>query len=223
MTLVGCGVQTVRARVARLGCGLGRMRRRWQGRTPSTRFHLVTAGVLVSMTMASVAHGQTTHAPTLEIAAGYQSLQRDDPPAERGWFVSAARPLGEHFSVTGEFGTVAYRDAVPEYVDEGRLYTYLAGVRYAFPVARVKPFVQVLAGAATGEVQQELLSSGVTASSFARTRHFGALQAGGGMDVRITRRIAARVAANAFTRYAGGVSLTRFRFTTGVVFGIGNP
>ena len=178
--------------------------------------------ILAITVMASVAEGQTNHMPSVEIAAGYQSLQRDRTPEFRGWFVSAARPLGDHFAVVGEFADVSFREASLEYVDEGSWYTYLAGVRYAFPVARVMPFVQVLGGIATGTVQQEAMLPGDPAHSFALTRHFGALQAGAGMDIRITRHIAARVAANAFTRYDGGEALTRFRFATGVVFGIGN-
>ena len=63
---------------------------------------------------------------------------------------------------------------------------------------------------------------GVPTSSFALTRHAGALQFGAGTDIRITRRIAARVLVNAFTDYYDGGALTRFRFTTGAVFGIGN-
>ena len=182
----------------------------------------VATVLFVTMPMASVALGQTTYTPTLEIAAGYQSLQRDSPPEYRGWFVSAARPLTARFSIVGEFADVSFRDVRTVFVSSGQYYTYLAGIRYAFPAPRVRPFVQVLAGAVTGESQSYFMRSGVRTSSFANTRHTGVLQPGAGMDIPITQHLAARVAAHAFTLYDDGASLTRFRFAIGVVFGFGN-
>ena len=168
--------------------------------------------------------GQTPYAPALEIAGGYQGVQT----GRHGWFASAARPLGDRFAIVVEFADASYRSAGgvsrktgPWFAEDSHRYTYLGGVRYAFSDARVTPFVQALAGASTTSIRQELLYPGERDRRFTSTWHSGVHQVGAGVDISITKRIAARVTASALTVHRHG-PYTRFKLTAGVVIGIGH-
>lgn len=162
-------------------------------------------------------------APSFEVAGGYQgftSLPR--LPFPRGWFVSVGRPLNERVTVVGEVADAYFRDVTPSiFVDEKHWYTYMAGVRYAWPGQRVVPFVQALGGAGTFTSRQEALYE-MPPHVRTRTERYVAHQLAGGVDVPITRRTAARFAASSLTLYQGGVSGTILRYSTGLVVRIGS-
>ena len=166
---------------------------------------------------------QAPGAPSFEVAGGYQGFTGlSRLPFPRGWFVSVGRPLNERVTVVGEVADAYFRDVTPTiFVDEEHWYTYMAGVRYAWPGQRVVPFVQALGGAGSFTSREEALYE-MSPRVQTRTERYLAHQLTGGVDVRITRRTAARFAATSLTLYQGGVSGTVLRYSTGLVVRIGN-
>lgn len=187
------------------------------GRTTRFRF---AAGTVLKVPPPSDA--QVLDAPSTEVALGYQgftNLRRR--PFPRGWFVSVGRSLDERVTVVGEVADAYYRDVTPMiFVDEQHWYTYLAGVRYAWPVQRVVPFAQALGGAAVLSSREEALYEEPP-----RTRtysySYGALQLTGGVDILVTRHVAARFAASSLILFRDYVGANVLRFSTGVVVRFG--
>ena len=100
------------------------------------------------------------------------------------------------------------------YVEEHQWYTFAGGVRFAWRRPRVTSFMDALVGAHV--VNQRFQRTTYSESN-------GLIQYGGGADIRITRRIAARVAAKLLVVVdgSGGGVAARLRLTAGVVVGIG--
>lgn len=184
-----------------------------------TRFRFAAGAVLK---VPPPSDAQALGAPSTEVALGYQGLANlRRRPFPRGWFVSLGRSLNERVTVVGEVADAYYRDVTPMiFVDEQHWYTYLAGVRYAWPGQRVIPFAQALGGVAVLSSREEALYEEPP-----RTRtysySYGALQLTGGVDLLVTRRIAARFAASSLTLFRDRVGANVLRFSTGVVFRIG--
>ena len=186
----------------------------------ATRFRFV-AGAVLRVPPPPDAHALDV--PSVEVAGGYQgftSLSR--LPFPRGWFVSVGRPLNKRVTVVGEVADAYFRDVTPMiFVDEKHYRTYLAGVRYAWPGQRVVPFVQALGGAGAFSSREEALYE-EPPRTIAFSERYAAHQLTGGVDLQITKRIAARIAASSLTLYQGFYGGSILRFSTGVAVGIGS-
>lgn len=186
----------------------------------ATRFRFVAGAVLKVL---SPHDAEVRDAPLVEVAVGYQgftSLSR--PPSPRGWFVSVGHPLNERVTVVGEVADAYFRDVTPMiFVDEQHYHTYLAGVRYAWPGQRVIPFVQALGGAGAFSSREEGLYE-EPPRILAYSERYVAHQLTGGVDLQITKRVAARIAASSLTLYQGFYGGNVLRFSTGVAVGIGS-
>ena len=182
----------------------------------STRRFRFAAGAVLRVPPPSDA--SAFDAPVVEVAAGYQGFDVSRLPVPRGWFVSVGRPVNERVTVVGEIAAVYFRDVTPMIlVDERHWYTYLAGVRYAWPGQRVVPFVQALGGT----LVFSLLREEALYEEPPRTLNFGdrylAYQLSGGVDILITRHLAARFSAKRLT--ADGEDA--LQFSTGIVVRLG--
>ena len=193
-------------------CGRHQRSGRRQGRAVGW---LGTITVLLGVVgMASSAEAQSVETPALEIAVDYQNFQRDSVYWFHGWVVSAARPVNDYLTIVGEVGDARSRE---EYTLYGEFYphvaeyqwsTFAGGVRFAWRRPRVTTFMDALVGAAMIEASRTKETNGL-------------IQYGGGADIRITRRIAARVAAKLLLVVESSAAAARLRFTAGVVMGIG--
>ena len=193
-------------------CGRHQRSGRRQGRAVGW---LGTITVLLGVVgMASSAEAQSVETPALEIAVDYQNFQRDSVYWFHGWVVSAARPVNDYLAIVGEVGDARSReeyylyDEFYPYVAEYQWSTFAGGVRFAWRRPRVTTFMDALVGAAM-----------IGTSATEETN--GLIQYGGGADIRITGRVAARVAAKVLVVVDSSGAGARLRLTAGVVVGIG--
>ena len=160
----------------------------------------------VALLPARPAHAQST--PLGDVAVSYSFLrfvEGDGLNLSAGWLVSVSRRIGPVFSVVGE-AAGNYRS------DEGdwlMVHSFMGGVR-ASPRSRagVRPFAQLLVGAAA-------------ASCCGESDTKPAVEPGGGLDVPIGERTAARIGVSFPFVFDEGDVTKLFRFQAGVVFRIG--
>ncbi len=167
---------------------------------------------------------QENYAPKAEIFGGYQymhmgsdtSLGSTGGQAFNGWNVAAEGNFGKYFGVEGDFsGAYAKISGVSTHV-----YTYTGGPVVFAELERIKPFAHVLfGGTSTGASE-----SGVSISLGGYT-----VMAGGGVDAKVNRSLAIRVAQVDWLYYhfnsktISGVAIPEFsgsnnvRISTGVV------
>jgi len=163
--------------------------------------------------------------PRAEIFGGYQYLHIGSDTSLgstgggqgfNGWDVSAQGNFSKFFGVEGDFsGTYAKIDGVSTHV-----YTYAGGPVVFAEMDRVKPFAHVLFGGTSLGASE----SGVSVSLGGYT-----VMAGGGVDAKINRALAVRVAQVDWLYYhlnsktISGVTFPEFsgksnvRISTGVV------
>jgi opacity protein-like surface antigen len=158
-------------------------------------------------------------APAGEVAGGYVFM-RDfeiDTNFPLGWFASAGVNLSEMFTVVGEVsGSYATIDLFGTDVD-ANVHTFMGGARFVRRMDRVTPFAQVLVGLARAGGGVDFL--GVQISD--AVTDF-AIQPGGGVDVRLTERLSARVGADYRRIFSEDADGSELRFTGGIVVGFGS-
>ena len=191
----------------------------YRGSGKTTRFRFA-AGAVVKVPPPSDAYA--FDAPFVEVAAGYQSFTNVRRlPTPRGWFVSVGGPVNERVTVVGEIADAYSRNVRPMiFVGEQHWYTYLGGVRYAWPGQRAVPFVQALGGAGVLSTREEALYEEPPRAHRYGSHHL-AYELSGGVDILVVRRLAARFSAERLTLYEDGVGVGFLRFSTGVVVRIG--
>ena len=195
--------------------GLQRGKRGWQ------QGIVVLLGLLC---MASSAEAQSIDTPALEIAVGYQNLHGEWNRSLNGWVVSAGRPVNDRLSLVGEVGIARLRYSDVNFVQEGQLLTYVGGVRFAWRRPRVAWFVNVLVGGMHSHEQQQHRLFLDEPLRFFRpsTERLGVIQLGGGVDIRLATRVAARITAETLSAFGyQGAGFVGGRVTTGIVVGIG--
>ena len=125
-----------------------------------------------------------------------------------GWLVSFSAPVAPLTAVVAEVAG-NYRRGLPYGEDDDwlTLHTFMAGARVSGR-GRVRPFAQFLVGAARGAW------AGDSEARFA-------IEPGGGVDVALGTRTAARVGVGLPIVYPGEGTFKMFRFHAGVVFALG--
>jgi outer membrane immunogenic protein len=151
--------------------------------------------ILVILVVAGIAaefRADAQAPPRSEVALTYDWTRSNAPPNGCGCFSlnggsgSFAFRFSEDFSVVGAIGAGTAGN-VNGSGQELTITDFLAGARFEpHPLSRVQPFGELLFGAAhaSGSLSPNQLGIG-SSSAFA-------LQPGGGIDVKITRRIAVR-------------------------------
>lgn len=164
-----------------------------------------------------------------DIAGGGYSFVRDYLVEENfplGWFASGARRLFDWLDVVGEIaGTYKQREVTFEgdtFSTNTRQHSYLGGVRHTRQMGGVIPFGQLLVG-----VTRETGGVSVFRQSIATPQTKLTLQPGGGIDVPLTDRLSARLAADYRRIFAERQNTdqehdNQLRIAAGVVVGFGS-
>jgi opacity protein-like surface antigen len=184
--------------------------------------------------------------PRIEVSGGYQFLNisadlesidtgdlpvRDvDQSLPTGWYIDLAGNLTRHFGVVFEAGgnyksieeSVTFAGIAASATADLSVHEFMGGVRYnsrANPT--VIPFGQFLVGAVNGSAKVTASGSvtGLPGFSFSGEASGTdlALQAGGGMQLRLTDKFGVRVGADYLHILADEGGVNAFRFAAGVV------
>jgi hypothetical protein len=201
--------------------------------------HLTVAALGVALPVAA----QT---PRIEVSGGYQFLNvsadlesidtgdlpvRDvDQSLPTGWYIDLAGNLNRHFGVVFQAGgnyksvseSATFAGVNASATADLRVHEFMGGVRYnsrANPT--VVPFGQFLVGAINGSAKVTASGSvtGLPGFSFSGEASGTdlALQAGGGMQLRLTDKFGVRVGADYLHILADESGVNAFRFAAGVV------
>ena len=178
-----------------------------------------TIGALLLVVFAQPAGAQVSH-PTADVFAGYSLFPAagDDFPrgTSHGVQVTAAVHLNRWFGVIGDMGAQfsTNRDLGPNFsgqVAHTRVVELLVGPRFTARSDRADVFVHGLFGTSRGDAGpgfEGFSDSGVT---------FGG---GGGVDIRLTRRLAVRAGFDLMGSFADIVDVNS-RFSAGLVVNLG--
>ena len=166
-------------------------------------------------------------AQKVEVFGGYQfqHLGGDGGSVNvpEGWEASLTGFFNKHIGVTGDFSGGYKSETVNEDGVTGsasaHLYTYTGGPVVAFHEGPINPFVHALFGGFTiGGNASGCVTGGNCESVSASTNGF-AMMFGGGVDAKLNKAIAIRVAQFDWIYYhANGGSLNQnYRFSSGIV------
>jgi opacity protein-like surface antigen len=201
---------------------------------------------LLTVAALGVALPVAAQTPRVEVSGGYQFLNvsadlesidtgdlpvRDvDQSLPTGWYIDLAGNLNRHFGVVFEaggnyksisesatFGGIAASASVDLKVHE-----FMGGVRYSSRAnPTVVPFGQFLIGAINGSAKVTASGSVTGSPGFSFSGEASgtdiALQAGGGMQLRLTDKFGVRVGADYLHILADEGGVNAFRFAAGVV------
>lgn len=166
--------------------------------------------------------------PAADIGGGYSFIRdyRVEENLPLGWFASGAYNITDWLAAVGEIGGSYKSDDFTVDSDtfstNTRLHTFLGGARHSRRLKGTTPFAQVLVGVAreTGGVT-------IFRQSIATPQTKLALQPGGGIDIPVTDRISARLAADYRRIFARRENTEErdnheVRFAVGLVVGFGS-
>jgi Outer membrane protein beta-barrel domain len=201
---------------------------------------------LLTVAALGVALPVTAQTPKIEVSGGYQFLNvsadlesidtgdlpvRDvDQSLPTGWYIDLAANLNRHYGVVFQAGgnyksvseSATFAGVNASATADLRVHEFMGGVRYnsrANPT--VVPFGQFLVGAINGSAKVTASGSvtGLPGFSFSGEASGTdlALQAGGGMQLRLTDKFGVRVGADYLHILADESGVNAFRFAAGVV------
>lgn len=195
----------------------------------------VRALLCIAMLFGYSTSSHAQNAPTAEFSAGWRLLNLPDVPTSGsqtfplGWYVDVAGNLTPMFAVVGEVGgnyksfdetTTLFGTTFNIDVDFD-VHTFMGGVRFnARQNPAFTPYVQALFGLAhgTGHVKGRMTVAGTTSTTVDQSVSDSdfAFDADGGINVRLSDALAARLSAG-YLRIGGGDGGNAFRFGAGVV------
>lgn len=176
---------------------------------------LISAALVASFV--SMSHAQSDESRA-EFFAGYSLLRTDvstedfrnfgdsnDEPFKNlnGFNVAATGYVTERFGITGDFSAHFKNETLPFFFPavvgaptsaegKARSLSFLGGPQVRFTNStRVTPFVRALAGVQNNRIETEFIG-GTTPTNFDVTSTDFALALGGGLDVRVSPRVAIR-------------------------------
>ena len=184
--------------------------------------------------------------PRIEVSGGYQFLnisadlegidtgdipvRNVDQSLPAGWYVDLAGNLNRHFGVVfamgGNYKSVTESATLGGFTASGsvdlKVHEFMGGVRYSSRAnPTVVPFAQFLVGAINASAKVTASAGGGGSPGFSFSDEASgtdvALQAGGGMQVRVADNFAVRVGAD-YIRILAVEGVNAFRFGAGVVF-----
>jgi hypothetical protein len=156
----------------------------------------------------------------IEVAGGYTSLSGGSlvDTSGGGWFGSAAWALTEWLALAGEAGGNSAHQTIDFLDIEADFTALLGGAKLTVSAGRLAVFAQVLAGT------ERIVTRVTTVFPFASAGDFeeahAVLQAGGGVDVRLGRGLAVRLALD-YRRVLAPQDLNHARFLAGGAYGFG--
>jgi opacity protein-like surface antigen len=149
--------------------------------------------------------------PRADLFGGYSYL-RSDGESLHGWMGALAWNLTDHIALVGE---LAGHYGTSEGIDV-KDFSYLAGPRFSLRFSGATPFVYAVAG---GVRTTGTLNVGAVSISESDTDFGGA--AGGGVDFRITDKLAVRAQADYLLIRSGGETSGDPRLSAGIVYWFG--
>jgi opacity protein-like surface antigen len=184
--------------------------------------------------------------PKIEVSGGYQFLNvsadlesidtgdlpvRDvDQSLPTGWYIDLAGNLNRHFGVVFEAGgnyksvseSATFAGIAASASVDLKVHEFMGGVRYSSRAnPTVVPFGQFLIGAINGSAKVTASGSVTGSPGFSFSGEASgtdiALQAGGGMQLRLTDKFGVRVGADYLHILADEGGVNAFRFAAGVV------
>jgi len=195
----------------------------------------VRALLCIAMLFGYSTSSHAQNVPAGEFSAGWRLLNLPDVPPSGsqtfplGWYVDVAGNLTPIFAVVGEVGgnyksfdetTTLFGTTFNIDVDFD-VHTFMGGVRFnARQKPAFTPYVQALFGLAhgTGHVKGRVTVAGTTSTTVDQSVSDSdfAFDADGGVNVRLSDALAARVSAG-YLRVGGSDGGNAFRFGAGVV------
>lgn len=137
---------------------------------------------LILVTSLAAMAQDKTEVPRVELFGGYANGL-----SSHGWNASAAFNVNKWFGVVADFGGQYVNTREVDFQEKIKSHTFLIGPQISFRVKRVTPFVRVMAGGAS--VNTVAVESGQT---FTFAENSFVMAAGGGLDVRVNKRVAIR-------------------------------
>jgi len=206
----------------------------------------IIRSLLLTVAALGAALPAAAQTPRIEVSGGYQflnvsadleSIDTGDVPVRNvdqslpaGWYVDLAGNLNRHLGVV--FATGGNYKSITESATFGglaasasvdlRVHEFMGGVRYSSRAnPTVVPFGQFLVGAINGSAKVTASGSVVGSPGFAFSGEASgtdiALQAGGGMQLRLAHKFGVRVGADYIRILADEGGVNAFRFGAGVV------
>ena len=159
--------------------------------------------------------------PTAELSGGYQFLRFSSEGEESeslpgGWYADVAFNLNEMIGIVGEVGGNYKSDSLFGVTVDQKVHEFMGGVRVSSrrnPM--VVPFGQFLVGGANYSASGGADIEDLTISISDSETNF-AIQAGGGVNVRLTDRVGARVGADYLRAFHEVSDTNIFRFVVGI-------
>jgi len=170
---------------------------------------------LLSLSVVSPAFAQ--HTPIVDVSGGY-SLTTDDDETLNGWYAAVGGNITRWFALVADVNGHYLSEQVPAFDDfpGGRAkfdaIAILGGPRFTFRSERLAVFAHVKGG---------LVTFHSTFMGYDDSQSEAALEAGGGVDVWLARRVALRVGVDGRAVLFEDEPEGAFRFHAGVVFGLG--
>jgi opacity protein-like surface antigen len=206
----------------------------------------VIRSLLLTMATLGAALPAAAQTPRVEISGGYQFLNvsadlesidtgdlpvRDvDQSLPTGWYIDLAGNLNRHFGVVFEAGgnyksvseSATFAGIAASASVDLKVHEFMGGVRYSSRAnPTVVPFGQFLIGAINGSAKVTASGSVTGSPGFSFSGEASgtdiALQAGGGMQLRLTDKFGVRVGADYLHILADEGGVNAFRFAAGVV------
>lgn len=137
--------------------------------------------LIFMVSLSAIGQGKT-EVPKVEVFGGYANIL-----GAHGWNASVVVNVNKWLGVVADFGGQYMNTREIDFQEKIRSHTCLAGPQISFRFKRVTPFVRVLAGGAN--VKATGVESGDT---FSFSENSFVMGAGGGLDVRVNKRIAIR-------------------------------
>jgi hypothetical protein len=206
----------------------------------------LTRSVLLTVAVIGAALPASAQTPRVEVSGGYQflnvsadlgSIDTGDVPVRdvdqslpTGWYIDLAGNLNRHLGVVFEAG--GNYKSISESATFGgigasasvdlRVHEFMGGVRYSSRTnPTVIPFGQFLVGAVNGSAKVTASGSIAGSPGFSFSGEASgtdmALQAGGGMQLRLSDAFGVRVGADYIRILADEGGVNAFRFAAGVV------
>jgi opacity protein-like surface antigen len=201
---------------------------------------------LLTVAALGVALPVAAQTPRVEVSGGYQFLNvsadlesidtgdlpvRDvDQSLPTGWYIDLAGNLNRHFGVVFEAGgnyksvseSATFAGIAASASVDLKVHEFMGGVRYSSRAnPTVVPFGQFLIGAINGSAKVTASGSVTGSPGFSFSGEASgtdiALQAGGGMQLRLTDKFGVRVGADYLHILADEGGVNAFRFAAGVV------
>lgn len=195
---------------------------------------LLISGFLLLLPFSAAAQ----EAPRAELLGGYSYFRAEGGGNLHGWNASVSGNLNRWFGLVADFGghygeastrIVIDQPGFPTFSAEveadARIHTFLAGPRFSYrQTETLTPFAHVLFGAARAQAEGSVSLSGVDTITvdFDESDTAFALAVGGGLDVKLSRRVALRLvqADYVMTRFNSDTQ-NNARLSVGLVFRFG--